>query len=121
MQAQLPTQHRQRSPRLLQCPEKQRSTHEATKTALRIPRLGLPSKRKRDPYPGYRKEIDQVGTPEGLDEIRILVTVWCELVVKADHAADRRRQLGEAEGFEVLDGRRDARREIVERLIGCKA
>ena len=99
MQAELPTQHRQRSPRLLQCPQKQRSTHKATKTALRIPRLGLPSKRERDPYTGHRKEIDQVGPSEGLDEIRILVTVRRELVVKADHARDRRRELGNAEGF----------------------
>jgi len=38
--------------------------------------------------------------------------------MKADHTADRRRELREPEGFEVLGGGGDARREIVERLIG---
>ena len=117
----LPTQHRQRSPRLLQCTEKQGPAYETAKPALRIRGLGLPTKRKGHPYPGHGKKIDQVGAPEGLDEIRILVTVRSELVVKADYAADRRREIRETKGFEVLGRRHDARREVVERLVGREA
>ncbi|MBW2224069.1 MAG: hypothetical protein JRF54_07565 [Deltaproteobacteria bacterium] len=41
--------------------------------------------------------------------------------MKADHASDRWRELREAEGFEVLGRRDDARRQIVERLVGREA
>ena len=106
---------------MLERSEKQGPAYEAAKAALRIRGLGLSTKCEWQPDPRHGKEVDQVGAPEGLDEVRILVTVRSELVVKADHAADRGRELSEAEGFEVLGRKHDARREIVERLVGREA
>ncbi|MBW2687163.1 MAG: hypothetical protein JRE19_14800 [Deltaproteobacteria bacterium] len=80
---------------MLERSEQQGPTYKAAKAALRIRGLGLSTKCKWQPDPGHGKEVDQVGAPEGLDEVRILVTVRRELVVKADHATDRRRELRE--------------------------
>ena len=106
---------------MLERSEEQGPTYEAAKAALWIRGLGLSTKREWQPDPGHGEEVDQVGASERLDEVGILVTVRSELVVKADHAADRWRELREAEGFEVLGRRHDARREIVERLVGREA
>ena len=80
---------------MLERSEEEGSADEAAEAAFWIRGLGLSTKCKWQPDPGHGKQVDQVGAPEGLDEVRVLVTVRRELVVKADHAADRRRELRE--------------------------